>query len=86
MGLVDILAPKGGGETAVYDYIRRENRARNGFRALRQVRDLLRPISYEELWRVLEIWVETALRLQARDLRMMERLIGRQEHSHALAA
>ncbi len=86
MGIVDILAPKGGGETAVYEYIRRENRAKNGYRSLRKVRDLLRPISYEELWQVLEIWVETALKLEARDLRMMERLIGRQEHSHALAA
>jgi DSF synthase len=86
MGVVDILAPKGGGETAVYEYIGRENRAKNGFRALRQVRDLLRPISYEELWRVLEIWVETALRLEGRDLRMMERLIRRQIHSHALSA
>jgi DSF synthase len=86
MGVVDILAPTGGGEAAVYEYIRRENRARNGFRALRRVRDLLRPISYEDLWRVLEIWVETALKLEARDLRMMERLVGRQEHSQALAA
>ena len=50
------------------------------------MRDLLRPISYEDLWRVLEIWVETALKLEARDLRMMERLVGRQEHSQALAA
>ena len=33
MGLVDILVSQGEGEIAVYDYIRRENRARNGFRS-----------------------------------------------------
>ena len=73
-------------QTFARDFMTREGLAQVDPAALRQVRDLLRPISYEELSRVLEIWVETALRLQARDLRMMERLIGRQEHSHALAA
>jgi len=80
MGLVDILAEKGDGELAVYDYIRRENRARNGFLALREVRDAMNPISYDELLRTVEIWVETALKLDARDLRMMERLVSRQGH------
>ncbi|MGB5833935.1 MAG: crotonase/enoyl-CoA hydratase family protein [Thiohalocapsa sp.] len=78
MGLVDELAEEGEGEMAVYDYIRRENRARNGFRALREVRDLLSPITYEQLDGVVEIWVDTALRLERRDLRMMERLVSRQ--------
>ncbi len=86
MGLVDILADKGDGEMAVYDYIRRENRARNGFRAVRQVRDATNPISYDELLQIVEIWVETALKLEARDLRMMERLVSRQGHVNAKAA
>ena len=79
MGLVDVLAEKGDGEMAVYDYIRQENRARNGFRAMREVRDVLNPIGYDELLRIVEIWVDTALKLEARDLRMMERLVSRQE-------
>ncbi len=86
MGLVDVLAEKGDGEMAVYDYIRRENRARNGFQAVRQVRDAMNPISYEELLRIVEIWVEAALKLEARDLRMIERLASRQGQVGARAA
>lgn len=86
LGLVDVLADKGEGEMAVYEYIRRENRARNGFQAVRQVRDALDPITYEELLQIVEIWVDTALKLEARDLRMMERLIARQKRVGARAA
>lgn len=78
MGLVDVLANDGDGEMAVYDYIKRENRARNGFRAMRQVRDAKDPITYPELMQVLDIWVDTALRLEPRDLKMMDRLVSRQ--------
>ncbi len=86
MGLVDILAEQGEGELAVYEHIKRENRARNGFRAVRQVRDATNPITYQELMQVLEIWVETAMRLERRDLKMMERLVARQEQVVTRAA
>jgi DSF synthase len=86
MGLVDILVDEGEGERTVYEYIKRENRARNGFRSLRQVRDLRDPITYKELMDVLEIWVDAAMRLEHRDLRMMERLVARQSHLGAQAA
>ncbi|MCF7984566.1 MAG: crotonase/enoyl-CoA hydratase family protein [Thiohalocapsa sp.] len=86
MGLVDVLAEDGEGEMAVYDHIKRENRARNGFRAVRQVRDLADPITYEELIGILEIWVDTAMKLEKRDLRMMERLVSRQHQVGAKAA
>lgn len=86
MGLVDILAEEGEGEAAAYDYIKRENRARNGFRALRRLRDDINPITYEELLHSVEIWVDTVLKLERRDLRMMERLVARQFQHGAEAA
>ncbi|WP_462330412.1 crotonase/enoyl-CoA hydratase family protein [Thiohalocapsa halophila] len=86
MGLVDVLAQPGEGDLAVYDYVKRENRARNGFRALRRVRDTLDPISYQELLDTVEIWVDTALSLDQRDLRMMQRLVSRQHQRGAAAA
>lgn len=86
MGLVDVLAEDGEGEMAVYDYIKRENRARNGFRAVREVRDLADPITYKELSDILEIWVDTAMKLEKRDLRMMERLVSRQHQVGSKAA
>ncbi len=78
LGAVDVLAEPGGGEMAVHDYIRRETRSRNGALALRSARDEIQPITYSELMRVSEIWVDAALRLEAKDVRMMERLVNRQ--------
>jgi DSF synthase len=78
MGVVDILAEPGEGESAVYEFVRRESRARNGTIALRSAREISQPISYDELVRIAEIWVDAAFRLEAKDLRMMERLVSRQ--------
>lgn len=78
MGVVDVLADDGQGEMAVYEYIKRENRARNGYRAVRAVKQHIDRVSYEELIEVTEMWVDAALRLESRDLRMMERLVSRQ--------
>jgi hypothetical protein len=78
LGVVDVLAEPGEGEMAVHDYIRRESRSRNGALALRAAREVSQPIVHEELMRIAEIWVDAALRLEAKDLRMMERLVARQ--------
>lgn len=78
MGVVDVLAEPGTGERAVYEYIRRENKSRNGVLAVRAAREVSQPVSYDELMRITEIWVDAALRLGAKDLRMMERLVSRQ--------
>jgi DSF synthase len=78
MGVVDVLAEPGEGEAAVCDYVRREEKSRNGILALRAARELSQPASYEELIRITEIWVDAALRLEPKDLRMMERLVSRQ--------
>ncbi|MCA1978852.1 MAG: crotonase/enoyl-CoA hydratase family protein [Thiobacillus sp.] len=78
MGVVDILAEPGEGELAVHDYVRREEKSRNGILALRAAREVSQPAPYDELIRITEIWVDAALRLEAKDLRMMERLVSRQ--------
>lgn len=83
MGVVDILAEDGAGERAVYAYIKKHLQAANGYAAIRRVRDLCAPISYEELYATVEIWVDAALRLSSKDLRMMERLVSRQSARHA---
>lgn len=77
-GVVDILAEKGEGELAVYQYIKNAERAANGYRAMREVKDACNDITYEELMDITNIWVNAALRLEKRDLRMMERLVARQ--------
>jgi DSF synthase len=78
LGAVDILAEPGEGEQAVYEFVRKETRQRNGALALRAAREIAQPISHDELMRIAEIWVDAALRLEPKDLRMMERLVARQ--------
>ena len=86
MGVVDVLAEDGEGEKAVYDYVARENRARNGYRALRRARALSNPVTREELLGITEVWVGAALNLGDRDLRMMQRLTNQQERRMLKAA
>ncbi|ATX80945.1 DSF synthase [Mariprofundus ferrinatatus] len=78
LGVVDFLAEDGKGEQAVYDYIKKEGRFRNGYRAFRKAKRCSNPVTYEELLNVASIWVDTAFKLEAKDLRMMERLVKKQ--------
>ena len=78
MGIVDVLAENGKGVLAVNAYIRKHSRARNGLLAIQRVRDRLAPINYQELDDVMMIWVETAMTIDERDLRTMERLVSAQ--------
>lgn len=78
MGIVDILAEDGQGEAKLYDYIKKEQRVRNGYRGFRQAKRLYNPLTRDELMQGAEIWVETAFKLEAKDLRMMDRLVARQ--------
>lgn len=78
MGVVDVLAEPGEGPQAVYDYVRRDMRSRNGSLAMRAARELAEPVSREQILGITEIWVDAALRIEAKDLRMMERLVAKQ--------
>ena len=78
MGIVDLLVADGAGEQAVYDYIKREKRARNGYQALRRAKRHCNPVTYKELKAITMLWVDAALRLTPRDLRTMQRLVKRQ--------
>jgi len=74
MGVVDMLAEDGEGEASVHEYIRRNDRRRNGLQGMYRCRQLLDPISYEELLNIATTWVDTAFRLEEKDLRLMSRL------------
>lgn len=78
LGVVDILADDTHGDLAVYDYIKKENKSKNGYRAFRAAKSCVNPITYDELIKITKVWVDAALRLKPRDLRMMERLVSRQ--------
>jgi len=79
LGVVNILVENGAGKQAAYDYIRRENKSRNGFSAVRRAQRCCNPVNYDELASVTAIWVDAALKLGVKDIRMMERLVKRQD-------
>lgn len=85
MGVVDVLAPDGAGEVALYSFIRKHSKTPNGRRAVEMVRREVEPITHEELMRVVNIWADTALRLTERDLRLMERLVRAQSKNSELS-
>ena len=78
MGLVDIVVAKGEGERAVYEYMRQNKRRLNGMQAVYACRHHNNPITYQELMRITEVWVDAALRINDRDLRMMGRIVQSQ--------
>jgi len=87
MGLVDVVATDGQGETAVRNWIEKNGKRRNGLQAVLRARNFIHPVTREELDGIVELWVDAALRLSERDLRMMHRLVRaqsrRMESTHA---
>ncbi|MDB5764844.1 MAG: hypothetical protein JWQ21_3839 [Herminiimonas sp.] len=84
MGIIDVLVPKGEGENAVYSFISQNSKRLNGMRAMYQCRHHTHSISYEELMNITEVWVDAALQLQDRDLKMMGRLVRAQMRQQEL--
>jgi DSF synthase len=79
MGVVDVLAKDGQGESAVQQWIAANRRRHNGTRAVFGLRQICNPITRAELDATTESWVDAALRLSERDLRMMGWLIRAQQ-------
>jgi DSF synthase len=78
MGLVDVVVPRGEGLQAVEDVIRANRRIAHARTAMHQVRGLAQPVTLEEMMRITEIWVDTALQLGDKSLRTMDRLVRAQ--------
>ena len=78
MGIVDMVVPQGHGEMAVYDYVNKVHKRRNGVSATYQARQVVFPIAHEELMKITTIWVDAALRLEEKDLRVMTRIVQAQ--------
>lgn len=79
LGLVDVLAEDGYGEVAVYEYIRKQSRRANGYMALQKAKKRFSPVTYEELMDITIVWVEAALNLDDKDIKVMERLSRSQQ-------
>lgn len=78
LGVVDVVAEDGQGEAEIAAFIKRRQKTHNGFTALSRVRRRIDQIDYAELLDIVELWVDSALRLNLRDLKLMQRLVSRQ--------
>ena len=82
-GIVDVLADDGCGDSVVAEYAHRRQRAGVGFLAAQRARQRFDNVAFQELVDTTDIWVDAALKLRDRDLKMMERLVRKQ---HQLVA
>jgi DSF synthase len=78
-GLIDQLVEDGEGPDAVRAYLRRKARA---MRAIYQVRRRTQHLTRRELDDIVAIWVDSALRINPRDLKLMGHLVARQNRIH----
>ncbi len=82
MGVVDVLAENGEGESAVNSYIRACQKRKNTMDSVKKVRQLVSPINYQQLLDIGDIWVDAAFKIAGKDLRTMNRLV-RSQRKHS---
>lgn len=78
MGVIDVLAEVGEGVQATERYLQRHNRSRNSIEAIKRVSKISHPITEQDLLDIVDIWVETAMKLTEKDLNRMQRLVHAQ--------
>jgi DSF synthase len=78
MGVIDVVVGRGEGDAEVAAAVKRSCRSRNGLVGIAGARRRVNGITYEELMDVVHLWVDAALRLAPRDLKLMQRLVARQ--------
>jgi DSF synthase len=78
LGVIDYVVESGQGEAELASLIRRLSRSRNGLVGIAAARRRVNGIAHQELLDVVHLWVDAALRLTSRDLKLMQRLVSRQ--------
>jgi len=78
MGVITQVVKRGEGKKAIDLFMKRHSRAFNGMQALQAARHRYAPIDYDELIDITKIWVDAALCLTDKDLKMMKKLVDAQ--------
>jgi DSF synthase len=79
LGAIDMLVEAGAGRRAVRELVENNRRRWNAFQALHHIRRNYLPVNLESLRASASIWVDAAMNLGERNLRMMEKLVRAQE-------
>lgn len=79
IGIVDILAENGNGESAVAHFVKHHKDKYPAELAIHRSRKYAQPISHDELSYITDLWVETAKTLNASNIKKMKRFVRMQE-------
>ncbi len=75
MGVIDVIAEDGKGVEATENYLNSHNQSHNTIRSMKKIRQIVHPITQQDLFDIVDIWMEAAMGLSAKDLSKMERLL-----------
>jgi DSF synthase len=78
-GVIDELVEDGMGREAAALVIKSRQRRRNAYAGMTLAKQHVQPVSHSEMQSIVGVWVEAALNLETRDLRMMARLVKAQD-------
>ena len=79
MGVIDVLADDGAGVQATEDYMNSHNQSHNTIRSIKKIRQIVHPITLQNLYEIVDIWIEAAMDLSLKDMSKMERLLHLQK-------
>ena len=68
MGIVDILAEDGQGVQATENYMKSHNQSHNTIRSIKKIRQIVHPITRQELVDIVDIWIDASMKLSEKDL------------------
>lgn len=85
LGVIDILAEPGETKAALRQFVRKHSRSAMTRDAVLAMRNEVFPLTHDELKRIVLLWVDSAMALPERDLKMMERLVKAQAKKMAAA-
>jgi DSF synthase len=78
VGVVDHVAEDGQGEAEIAALIKKRSRSRVGLAGIAQARRRVHRLDFAELLDIVTVWVDSALKLTPRDMKLMQKLVSRQ--------
>jgi DSF synthase len=79
MGLIDVVAEDSHGLEEVEQFIKKLEKSKNTRKAILQIRKRINPVSFEEMLDIGEFWVNSAMELSPKEIKVMQRLIRSQD-------
>jgi DSF synthase len=85
-GVVDELVEDGTGLEVTRAILKLRQRRRNSYRAMSMAKREYLPVSLAEMQAIVDVWVDAAMKLETRDMRMMARLVRAQDKLSSMTA